>query len=57
MQIISEICSWLGYTIGTSTEADTVVYAVSGCVVLLFVLTIISLITRILNITFFRGKE
>lgn len=57
MGIIEKISEWLDYTIGTNTTADTVVYCVAGVICIIFVITIIQLINRILNITFFRGKE
>ena len=57
MAIINKVLDWLGYTLGTSDIGDCVVYGVAGALCVIFVITIIQLINRILNITFFRGKE
>lgn len=57
MGIITKVVDWLGYTIGSSDIGDCVVYGVAGAICIIFVITIIQLINRILNITFFRGKE
>lgn len=57
MAIITKVIDWLGYTMGTSDIGDCVVYGVAGALCIIFVITIIQLINRILNITFFRGKE
>ena len=57
MAIITKVIDWLGYTIGTSDIGDCVVYGVSGALCIIFVITIIQLINRILNTLFFRGKE
>ncbi len=57
MDIITKVLDWLGYTIGTSDIGDCVVYGVAGTICIIFVITIIQLINRILNTLFFRGKE
>ena len=61
--IINVICQWLGYTLhdGSSynnqwTTADQIVL-MTGCIIIIaFVITIISLINRILN-RFIGGKK
>lgn len=57
MNVINKIIEWLGYTLGSSNTGDTVVYSVAGVVIIIMVMFIVKLISRILNITFFRGKE
>lgn len=47
--MITKVCDWLGYTLGTNTDIDKIVYTVAGIVIICFVITVISLINRILN--------
>lgn len=48
--MLTYVCNWLGYTLGTNADIDKIVYTTAGIIVVAFVVFIISLINRLLNV-------
>lgn len=55
--MLQYVCNWLGYTLGTNTTVDNIIYTTACILIIMFVITIISLINRLLNVFLMgRGK-